>query len=208
VDTGSGETRMLADFGFYEIAFDEVHEVFAVSLPYSMPYANDDKQGVYLISLKNSTIRHLDLTANIDWDEKTGLFVSTNPCDKDDPEKYSTFNYLGELRCVSPLPEPTPAAVSVVTAYPAPNGQAEVSVQDGLWLKAAEADAIQVSQETALNVIWCPDSSCFFFFVKQEGITSWLYHVWLSDLTNIKLVDEGVHNVTDYWWLQKEDSQP
>ena len=47
VDTGSGEIRMLVDFSFYEIAFDVVHEVFAVSLPYSMP--NDDKQGVYLI---------------------------------------------------------------------------------------------------------------------------------------------------------------
>ena len=199
VDTGSGETSMLVDFSFYEIALDEVHDVFAVSLPFSI----DDKQGVYLISLKNSTVRHIDLIANIHWDEKTGLFVTTNSC-KDDPEKYSAFNYLGELRCVSQPSEPTPP---VTTAYPAPDGKSEVSVQDGLWLKAGGADAVQVSPETASNVIWCPDSSCFFFFVKQEDSTSQLYHVSLPDLT-IKLVDEGLQNVTDYWWLQKEDGQP
>jgi hypothetical protein len=203
VDTSSGETRMLADFGFYEIALDEVHDVFAASLPYSID--EEYEQGVYLVSLRNSTVRHLDLITNIkDWDEKTGLFVTSDPC-KDDPEKYSAFNYLGELSCVSRSSWP---ASPVTTAYPAPDGKAQVSVQDGIWLKVGGADAVQVSPETAANVIWCPDSSCFFFFVKQEDHTSQLYHVSLSDLTNIKLVDEGLQNVTDYWWLEKDDSQP
>jgi hypothetical protein len=200
VDVGSGETRMVVDFSFFDIAYDKVHDVFALSLPYSI----DDKKGVYLVSLKNSAIRHLDLIANIDWDSRTGLFVTTNSC-KGNSEKLHAFNHLGEFSCVSRPPTPTMPAVT--TAYPAPDGKSEVSVQDGLWLKVEGQDAVRVSQERASNVIWCPDSSCFFFYAKQEDHTSHLYHVSLSDLA-IKLVDEGIQNVKDYWWLQKDDSQP
>jgi WD40 repeat protein len=201
VDTGSGETRMLVDFSFYDIDLDEVHSVFAASLPYSI----DDKQGVYLISLKNSVIRHLDLTADIDWDEKTGLFVSTSLCDKDDYEKHEVFNYLGELSCVSSPSEPTPPAV---TAYPAPDGKLEISAQDGLWLKAEGQDAVRVSPETASNVIWCPDSSCFFFVVgNKENPYLELYHVSLPDLT-INLLNKGILSVMEYKLLEKDDSQP
>ena len=208
VDTSSGETSMLVEFSFWSYSLDEIHGVLAVYV--GLQQAEEGYEpGFYLVSLKNSSVRYLDKSQGLSvyWDEKTGLFISDTSCE-DEPEKLLAFNYLGEFRCVSPPPEPTPTAVPVVTTYPAPDGKAEVSVQDGLWLKAAGADAVQVSLETAANVIWCPDSSCFFFFVKQADSTSRLYHVSLSDLTNIKLVDEGIQNVTDYWWLQKEDGQP
>ena len=202
VDTGSGETRVIVDFSFWSYSLDKIHGILAVEVAWP---EEGYEQGVYLVSLKNSAVRHLDeIVGNVGWDEKTGLFVSGNSCE-DDPEKLRAFNYLGEFRCVSRPPEPTPTAVP--TAYPAPDGKSEVSAQEGLWLKAAGADAVQVSQETAANVIWCPDSSCFFFFVKQEDHTSQLYHVSLPDLT-IKLVDEGIESVKNYQWLQKEDSQP
>ena len=200
VDTSSGKARMMAEFNFFGLEFDKIHETLAVLVPYP---EEGYEAGFYLVSLKNSTIRHLDLFADIDWDEKTGLFVSDAPCEED-PEKYSAFNYLGEFTCAS---QPSWSEPPATTAYPAPNGKSEVSVQEGLWLKAGGQDAVQVSQETAANVIWCPDSSCFFFFVKQEDRTSQLYHVSLPDLT-IKLVDEGIESVKNYQWLQKDDSQP
>ena len=212
VDTSSGEARMIFESFVAGVAFDKVNDVVAV---YSSYDGEEYEAGNYLISLRDFAVLHLDIdgyfgdvdwVGDVDWDEKTGFFVSDTSCE-DDPEKLRGFNHLGELRCVSPPPEPTPTAVPVVTAYPAPDGKAEVSVQEGLWLKAGGGDAIQVSPETASNVIWCPDSNCFFFFVKQEDSTSQLYHVSLPDLT-IKLVDDGLQNVTDYWWLQKDDSQP
>lgn len=201
VDTSSGEVRMIFKSVVAGVAFDKVNDVVAVYSPFdSEEYAG----GNYLVSLQDFSVRHLGrYFGYVDWDEKSGLFVSDSFCkDYPDNEKLRGFNHLGEFKCVPPsTPEPP-------TAYPAPDGKTEVSVQDGLWLKAAGTDAVQVSPETAANVIWCPDSSCFFFFVKQEDSTSRLYHVWLSDLTNIKLVDEGLQNTTDYWWLQKEDGQP
>ncbi len=202
VDTGSGKTRKLVDFSFYDIDLDEVHEVFAVSLQYSID--KEYEEGVYLVPLKNSPIRYLDLTANINWDEKTGLFVSTSSC-KDDPQKVRAFNYLGEFSCVLPPSEPTPP-----TSYPAPNGQLEISVQNGLWLKAKGQSALRViSPETASNVIWCPDSSCFFFVVGREEDHPYLelYHVSLPDLT-INLLKKGILSVMEYKLLQEEDSQP
>jgi hypothetical protein len=204
VDTSSSETRMIVDFSFWDIAWDEVHETLAVLLPYWIE--EYDEQGVYLVSIKNSAVLYLDICENmsfLDWDEETGLFVSDCPCE-DDPEKVRAFNYLGEFSCVS---KPLGWEPLATTAYPAPDGKSEVSVQEGLWLKAEGQEAIQVSQETASNVIWCPDSSCFFFFVKQAYRASHLYHVSLPDLT-IKLVDEGIQNAGNYQWLQKDDDQP
>ena len=205
VDTSSGENRILVEFSFWSYSLDEIHGTLAVKVAWPK---EGYEQGIYLVSLKNSSVRYLDKSwhLTVDWDEKTGLFVSDNSCE-DEPEKLLAFNYLGEFRCVAQSPEPIRTEAPMVTAYPAPDGKSEVSVQDGLWLKAGGQEAVQVSQETASNVIWCPDSNCFFFFVKQEDSTSQLYHVSLPDLT-IKLVDDGIQNVTDYWWLQKEDSQP
>jgi len=203
VDTSSGEARLLFDGRFMDFDLDEIHEIIAVSMVFP---DEGYEEGIYLVSMKNSTFRYLDTPQygfSGYWDEKTGLFVSDSPCE-DDPEKMRAFNYLGEFSCVSPPSWPVPP-----TAYPAPDGKSEVSVQDGLWLKAGGQDAIQVSQETASNVIWCPDSSCFFFFVKQEDSTSHLYHVSLPELT-VNLVDEGIRYPNEYTaqWLQKEDSQP
>lgn len=201
VDTSSGDVRLIFKSVVAGVAFDKVNDVVAVYSPFDR---EEYRAGTYLVSLKDFAVHRLNRNFDyVDWDEETGLFVSDSFCkDYPDTEKLRAFNHLGEFKCVPPPSTPEPPA-----AYPAPDGKSEVSVQEGLWLKAEGQEAVQVSQETASNVIWCPDSNCFFFFVKQEDHTSQLYHVSLPDLT-VKLVDEGLQNVTDYWWLQKEDSQP
>jgi hypothetical protein len=73
-------------------------------------------------------------------------------------------------------------------------------LKDGLWLETEGKAAISVSQETASDVIWCPDSSCFFFSALQQNHQWTLYHVSLPDLT-IKMVDEGILSNGGYQWL-------
>ena len=119
VDTGSGEARMIVEFPFWNYTLDKIHGILAVEVAW--PEENYE-QGIYLVSLKDFGVRHLDeIVGNVDWDEKTGLFVSGNSCE-DEPEKLRAFNYLGEFRCVSRPSAPTPTAVPVVTAYLAPDG--------------------------------------------------------------------------------------
>jgi len=76
-------------------------------------------------------------------------------------------------------------------------------VKDGLWLETDDKPAMKVSQETASDVIWCPDSSCFFFFMSQRNQRWRLYHVSMPDLT-IKIVDEGIESTGGAQWLGGE----
>ena len=73
-------------------------------------------------------------------------------------------------------------------------------MKDGLWLEAEGTAAMQVSKETASDVIWCPDSSCIFFFVRQQDYKWNLYRVSMPDLT-VKIVDSGIESAGGAKWL-------
>jgi hypothetical protein len=90
-----------------------------------------------------------------------------------------------------------------IVSYRAPNGTLNISVKDGLWLETKGQPAIQVSPETASDIIWCLDSNCFFFSVLQRNQQWTLYHVSLPDLT-IKMVDGGIQSTGHYQWLGGE----
>lgn len=202
VDTEAGTNRILFNGVFVEVSFDPVHEVFAI---YEQNTEICQTSWLCLISMKDGTIHSLnDIPGGLsfpDWDEKTGLFVSGSDCEND-PQSLQAYNYQGTLRCV-PKPISTPAPLETAS-YPAPNGKWSVSVKDGLWLETEGKAAIPLSQETASDVIWCPDSSCFFFSVLQQN-HKWtlLYHVSLPDLI-IKMVDEGIESRGGYQWLGVE----
>ncbi len=199
VDMEAGTNRILFNGMFIEVSFDPIHEVFAIW------EQNTEKclpGWICLVSVKDGTIRTLkNFPADLsfpDWDESTGLFVSDSDCEND-PNSLQAFNYQGTFRCV-PKPKPAPAETG---SYPAPNGKWTISVKDGLWLKPEGKPVVPVSQETASDVIWCPDSSCFFFSVLQQNHGWNLYRVSLPDLT-IKLVDEGIESRGTYQWLGVE----
>ncbi len=201
VDMKAGTDKILFHGVFAMISFDPVHEVFVV---YEQNTENCLPSNKCLVSMKDGTIRSLegesyDLSFP-DWDENTGLFVSGSDC-KNDRQSFQAFNYRGMSKCV---PKPTPTSTPVKTAsYLAPNGKLSTSVTDGIWLETESKSMIQVSPETASDVIWCPNSSCFFFSVLQQDRTWNLYHVSLPDLT-IKLVDEGIESSDTYQWLGVE----
>jgi hypothetical protein len=111
-------------------------------------------------------------------------------------------NYQGVFRCI-PKPGPTPTLTPIYTqletaSYPAPDRQWQVSVKDGLWLETPDKQAEQISKQVVSDVIWCPDSSCFFFFVPEQNQTWSLYHVSMPDRT-VKLVDEGLETGNAQW---------
>jgi hypothetical protein len=200
VDMETDASRILFDGVFVGISFDPVHGVFAIyeqNTEYCLP------SSICLVSIKEGTIRPL----NVDpysfslpqWDENSGLFVFDDDCEND-PQRLQAVNYQGAFSCVLKLrPTPTPTLTQMETAsYPAPDRQWRVSAKDGLWLETADRPAVQINKEVASNVIWCPDSSCFYFFVPEQNQTWSLYHVSMPALT-VKLVDDGLETGNAQW---------
>jgi hypothetical protein len=79
--------------------------------------------------------------------------------------------------------------------HPSPDGKWQVSLQGGIKLEAEGKPAVSVSTNPATQVIWCPDSTCFFFVANQI-----LYHVSVPDLA-IQVVDEhlGKDEIAFQW---------
>jgi hypothetical protein len=80
-------------------------------------------------------------------------------------------------------------------SYPSPDGKWQVSLQDGVKLEAEGQPAITVSTTPGTQVIWCTDSTCFFFVANQI-----LYRASMPDLA-IQTVDEklGKDEIVFQW---------
>jgi WD40 repeat protein len=200
VDTKAGTNRILYGGMFVMVRFDPVHETFALYVVHS----ETSPQGIYLVSTKNNTVRRLEeppyILNPMVWDPETGLFVSEDDC-QDDPQSFQAFDHQGNFKCV-PKPAPTPAPLETAS-YPSPDGTWNLSVKDGLWLEAEGKPAVLLSQEIPSDVVWCPDSSCFFYSVVQADQQRTLYRVSLPDLTT-ETVDEGIESIGGYQWLGDE----
>jgi hypothetical protein len=200
VDMNSGTNRMLVDDWFVMERFDPIHETLAII----KQGTEKSPEGIYLASIKTDTVRRLEqphyISWDFQWDSATGLFGTAGDC-WNDPQSLQAFDYQGNFSCI---PKPTPTSEPLeIASYPAPNGTSSISVKDGIWLETESKPAIQVSSETASDVIWCPDSSCFFFSVLKQNQLWSLYLVSIADLT-IKLVDEGIMSTGSYQWLGGE----
>ena len=201
VDINADTNRILFDGPFVEARFDPIHETFALYTLVTEKY----QQGWYLVSMKNNTVRSLDgppyVSNFVEWDSEIGLFVSEDDC-QNDPQSFQAFDYQGNFSCV-PKPIPTPDPLEAAS-YPSPDGKWSVSVNGGLWLETKGSAAVRLSQEIPTDVIWCPDSSCFFFSDFQPNQEAWtLYRVSLPDRA-ITMVDEGIKSKGSYQWLGVE----
>lgn len=200
VNINSGKNRILLDDWFVMERFDPIHETLAII----KQGTEKSPEGIYLASIKNDTVSRLEeppyISWDFQWDTGTGLFVTTNDC-LNDPQSLQAFNYQGNFSCI-PKPKPPPESMEIAS-YPSPNGTSSISVKDGLWLETEGEAAVQVSPETASDIIWCLDSSCFFFSVLKQNQLWTLYHVSLPDLT-LKLVDEGIMSTGSYQWVGTE----
>jgi hypothetical protein len=200
VDTKAGTNRILYGGMFVMVRFDPVHETFALYVVHS----ETSPQGIYLVSTKHNTVRRLEeppyILNPMVWDPETGLFVSEDDC-QDDPQSFQAFDHQGNFKCV-PKPAPTPESMED-PGYPSPDGTWNLSVKDGLWLETEGKPAVQINQKIPSDVIWCLDSSCFFFELVQPDQQRTLYRVSLPDLT-IQTVGEGIESQGSYQWLGSE----
>jgi hypothetical protein len=201
VDMEAGENRILFNGEFVVARFDPVHEAFALYGLESEKY----QQGWYLVSMKNNTIRSLDgppyISNFVEWDSETRLFISEDDCEND-PQSFQAFDFQGNFTCV-PKPTLTPDSLDVAS-YPSLDGKSTVSVKDGIWLETEGKPPVLVSQGIPSDIIWCPDSNCFFYTLFQQNEqqkNQWnLYRVSLPDL-NVRMVDEGIESKGSYQWL-------
>lgn len=201
IDTVSGESRTILKGSFIYQSLDEVHNVLALYV-YDTP--QDLEQGVYLVSIETAAINYIEgHSYSPTWDEKTGLFMTDEPC-LDNRNGYQAYDYRGNLTCFVKLEHPTaspksPTATAKAPSFSASNEKWTVFLRDGVWLKDKGNTKVQVSTQSADWVTWCPDSSCFFFTVPVEYNREDLYRVSLSDLQVTK-VDEAIQG-DDYQWV-------
>jgi len=205
VDFETGESRILFDGHFPMMSYDPIHETFLLYAHLS----HEQDQGYYFVTVNDGVVNYMfnlpQYPMNFGWwDENTGLFVSEAHCE-DEPESLKAVDYLGNPDCVPEL-----ALIPKIdqSDFPAPNGAWNLSVgQDGINLQNGDNPAVLVSDEIPSDVIWCPDSSCFFYSVAQSVIlpdlTYTLYRVSLPDLT-VEKIDEGIELTGSYQWVGGE----
>lgn len=151
---------------------------------------NDElyKHGTHLISIRNGTDQYMG-GYQAKRNETLGLYVMDAPCE-DEPDKFQAFDTKGNLQCVE-LPLQPDDSMS-------PNGEWQISLQGGIQLVTKENSVIQVSEDLATQITWCPNSKCFFFVSDST-----LYHVTLPEVI-VQKVDEMLGaNEIDYQWLNK-----
>lgn len=189
VDITSGEIKTLFDGSFWSVEVDIGGETVALYAASQPGY----EQGTYLVSFTDPTprvIKHEEFLAGQivgNWNEDHGLFVTDLPCE-DDAEGLQAFDASGKWYCVR-LPV-------LPDFYPSPSGHWRVSLKGGVWLDKGGKQAILVSADEATQVIWCPDSGCFFFVANEI-----LYHVSLPDLAVLKVDDQLKRKRVVYQWL-------
>jgi len=172
VDLNSGEITTLFKGSFVAAALDKAHETLAFYAYDTEPGPGYEGQGIYLVSTSNRTIRHVANPTQLEWDDKSRLFVTSEPCE-DNPTNSMAFNYKGELKCIHHE-----------LSLSSPDGKWEVVLLDGFRLKSGDKAAVQVSGDLPTQIIWRSDSRGVFFIAKQI-----LYYTALPEI-DVKLVDE------------------
>ena len=186
VDLRSGTVDQLFDGPFVAAALDRANQTVALYAYDPHPRPGYQGQGIYLVSTSNTTPRFVGTGEfQPEWNEDLRLFVTRVPCE-DDPQGTRAFDYDGEWVCFH-RPPPGP--------YPSPDAHWQISTEDGMWLESDSGESILVSHLAVTQVIWCPDSGCFFFVTDQA-----LFRASLPD-HDIDTVDELGTDEIVYQWV-------
>lgn len=183
----SGGAKSLFSSLFYQVELDKVHGIVGVYAKLSKKY----DQGMYLVSIESGEIIPVDDFDQFLWNDALGLFVSpTSPC-KDDPTKLKALTTDGKVQCVSPVKPALPEY------SPAPDGSWQLVWQkEILLLQASDQTTRYVTNAPVTQLIWCQDSSCFFYIANQV-----LYRVSVSDLTTQRVDEQLKKDEIMYQWL-------
>jgi DNA-binding CsgD family transcriptional regulator len=182
IDVASDKIQLVFDGDFMTAELDSASQMIVL---FGKHNGEQYQQGTYLLSIGAYTVRYLGGFQS-EWNDFAKLFVTNITCEGD-PTKTQSFDFSGNMQCVQlPLR---------ADHYPSPDGRWQVSSQDGTKLEAEGKPVVSVSTTPATQVIWCPDSTCFFFVANQI-----LYHASVPDLA-IQVVDEqlGKDEVAFQW---------
>jgi DNA-binding CsgD family transcriptional regulator len=182
IDVASDKTQIVFDGDFTTAKLDAASQTIVL---YGKHNGDQNQQGTYLLSIGAFTVRYLGGFQS-EWNDFAKLFVTNVACESDSA-KIQAFDFNGKIQCVQLPLRPD--------RYPSPDGKWQVSLQDGIKLEAEGKPAVSVSTDLATQVIWCPNSKCFFFVANQI-----LYHVSVPDLA-IQVVDErlGKDEIAFQW---------
>ncbi len=191
LDVASEQVKMLYENEIYWARFYEGMGQVVVQ-------KHDTETEYFLISVKTGNVKSIGESSPSEWDQQLGLYITEDAC-AEDVKKIQAFDANGKFTCIS---KPTPTATPEQPKnFPSPNEAWSISISDGVWVEAKNQPAVQVSPEMASDIIWCPDASCFFFPVLQQGSrSSTLYRVSLPDLT-VTIAADKVGYTGIYQWL-------
>jgi hypothetical protein len=186
--TLSGSSELLFDGTFGWAAVDDDFDVVAL---YAIWNTNVET-GNYLITISPLSIRYLTPEQlNLVWNDELDLFVATmdGACETD-PTKVIAYDKLGNRLCVT-LPKP-----AMVTTFPSPDGKWKAFLEEGVLRVESDDQSIhEVLDDSATQIIWCPDSKGFFYASRKI-----LYFVSLPDLVR-NIIDEHLlwEKITYQW---------
>jgi len=182
IDVASDKIQLVFDGDFTTAKLDAGSQTIVL---FGKHNGEQYQQGTYLLSIGAYTVRYLGGFQS-EWNDFAKLFITNIACEGD-PTKIQAFDFRGKMQCVQLPLRPN--------SYLSPDGKWQISLQDGVKLEAEGKPAISVSANPATQVIWCPDSKCFFFVANQI-----LYHASVPDLA-IQAVDEqlGKDEIAFQW---------
>ncbi|MGC1376759.1 MAG: hypothetical protein WA821_11060 [Anaerolineales bacterium] len=173
IDVASDKIQLVFDGNFTTAQLEPTSQMIVL---YGKHNGDQYQQGAYLLSIGAFTVKYLG-SFQYEWNDFAKLFVTGVAC-KDDAAKTQAFDFSGAMQCAQLPLRPD--------LYPSPDGKWQVLLQDGVHLEAADKSLTPVSADPATQVIWCPDSTCFFYVANQA-----LYRASLPDLT-VQKIDEGL----------------
>lgn len=198
VDVATGDIKTIFDDRIDGIIMDGQKKALVI---YTSGHDKYD-MGIYLVPIARPTPKLVfDGFTAVQWDDDLQKFTASDvPNCKDQPHTVAVFDLNPQIRCITqPTWEP----------YKTPTAEQRNVSPDKKWRVALNETNVTlegVSDKTSslvLNapgtqVIWCPDSTCFFLISNKV-----LYRVSLPDLGIQKIDDWLDREKIDASWIEK-----
>jgi len=150
------------------------------------PYNDNYETGIYLISVRNTTPRRVDIDdINIDgWNAEVGYFLMSTYC-PDNSDRLLGFTPDGTVECVS-----------ISYASTSPDDQWTVTYEGEIQLLDSNDNLIRTFEGLGYGaVIWRPDSEGFFVNTRN------LYYIDLFEFDVVQIDEDG--SITQFMWFGK-----
>jgi hypothetical protein len=182
----SGTVSKLFPGLFFETFMDPESGTIAIIPIEGAPYNDNYETGIYLISVRNTTPRRVDIDdINIDgWNAEVGYFLMSTYC-PDNSDRLLGFTPDGTVECVS-----------ISYASTSPDDQWTVTYEGEIQLLDSNDNLIRTFEGLGYGaVIWRPDSEGFFVNTRN------LYYIDLFEFDVVQIDEDGSN--TQFMWFGK-----